>query len=331
MANALVNEGLQNLGAGDLLALGLKMHADVLESFSAVTIAFNDSPIKAISSATSHQYIGIGTSLKSRRLPGEEYTYGGGPPREERLVVPDSKKDFAMDAVDEDKMSLQHYDEISQVVRETAAVVARAVDKDIFRMMILGANQNDRAVPTGQVFRGGTRLAAPRTGPITTAYPMTSTGSTNFQTDLSEIGRGLSNRNVPSRGVCYINSYMMDVLLKDPTLSSRDFTNANDLIQRRMTMAQGFMLVEVPDDQFPREDDTSNTNIDAPYRSDFSKTVAIFRASRDAVGSVVVGGTTIRRKGPEWLVDKGAWQVGAEIWKGSKWLRPEALGVITHT
>lgn len=148
-----------------------------------------------------------------------------------------------------DQRLIAHWD----VVQPYAAAIGRAmairIDHLISRQLTLAA----RTAAVSGYHPGGNAVARVAAGSaLSTAYPYSSTGYSNFRDDVSELAQAMDEDNVPKgRGTrwLFVPPQIKRVLTYDRnstnvTLFSRDFQGTNDLNNRIVTEMEGFYLVE---------------------------------------------------------------------------------------
>lgn len=325
MADPVLNYPLQNLGSGDELALALKEYSGlVLANFPTATVALNYGQRRSMprGSGKSWQFPAFW------RMSGAYHTAGvtlGGenePITEERLVTMDTKAYIAHAWLDDVSDFIQHFDTRQQIAVESARDLARHRDSITFQCIINGARQAARSS-----FPAGNTLDSPRTGPISTAYPVSLAGSKNLQSDLAEIAQKMDEKNVPRMGrVAFLTPYLLRVLRQDKTLATIDYKSPNNNITRQMVMVEGFMVEET--NQMPSANITSSsvTGHQTAYQGNYTTTVCCCVGSSDAFGTIYYA--DVQPIGPHWDEVRQAWLIGAKQLAGSNWLRPEACGEI---
>jgi len=321
MANVILNPQLQNLGAGDDLALALKEFAGlVLTAYPTKTVALEHCMQKTITEGSSHQFPAIWKMTAEEHTKGTELVGNNEPISEERTVNVDTKQLVAHAYIDTVDEFIAHFDTRQERAVQAARAIARTVDSRLIRCAILGARQSARG-PASE-FPAGNTLDSPRSGPLATAYPPSLTGSKRLQADFAEIAQKMDEKDVPEDNrVALITPYLSKVFAQDDTLESVDYQSPNNKFTRKLLMVEGFLCKKT--NQMPS---TNVTTGQTAYQGDFTKTVCAFMADNTAVGQVKFGG--IIPEGPTWVVTRLAWLLLARHLQGAKWIRPEACGEI---
>ena len=315
---------LQSLGAGSTTALALKEFSGmVLTALANKTVAMPFVTTKTVTQGNSWQFPALWKATVGYHTAGTALTGTNEPIVEERTIALDSKQIAGSRILAEYDDLIAHFDTRQQAAFELGQGIAEFVDSILLRQIALGARQSARSsFPAGNVLttaRSGASLLA--------AYPISSTGSGYLQADLGEIGRKMSINNVPREGrVAFMDPLLYQVLRQDNTLLSRDYQNGtNEKLPARMTMAEGFMIVET--NLMPNANVTSSVN--SNYDGDFSLTACLCLGHPTGVGHIRYRDGVVP-EGPTWIPDRLAWLISARYLQGSKWLRPEACGEIAR-
>ena len=322
MANATQNPHLQDLGAGDELALALKEYGGMLlTAFKMATVFMGFGIKKTITSGSSHQFPATWKMTAEEHNAGVELQGDEEPLSEERLINVDTKELVAHDYINPVQDFIAHFDTRSERAIQAARAIGCMVDSRLARVAILGARQAARG-PANE-FPAGNTLTTPRAGPVTDAYPISLAGSQFLQCDLAEIAQKMDEKDVPrDNRATVVTPYLERVLRQDNTLLSRDYQDPNSKLTRRVVMVEGFRVES--SNNLPSTLVAGETN--ANYNDDFTLTAAVCLGDPTAFGQVSFGG--IVPFGPTWIDDKRSHLIGAAFLQGCKWLRPEACGEI---
>jgi hypothetical protein len=320
MANVNPTSPLQDLGAGDEQALALTQFAGtVLTAFDEMLVAGRYGVKHYLQSGDSWQFPATWKMSAESHTPGVELAGSDEPLTEERTVSIDDKELVGHAYLSKRDSLISHLDLIPEWAKQAARALAKQYDSYWLRSLILGARQSARGpaseFPAGNVV---TRDAAT----LVAAYPISLAGSKNLQDDLGEIAQDMDEKDVPKENrVAFLSPYLKRVIRQDKTLLSRDYQDANDQNSRRLIEVEGFLVEET--------NNMPSSNIatgESTYQGNFSLTACCCIGDSSAVGTVFL--EDIEPFGPEWYTNRRAWLLGAAMFQGSKWLRPEACGEI---
>ncbi|HUT62021.1 MAG TPA: phage capsid protein [Phycisphaerae bacterium] len=329
-----LNRHLRDLGSNaDDLALALKMYSGmVIEAYETLTQVEPDILQKQITEGKSYQFPAIWKMEDEVHEPGVELAGNDEPISEERTVPVDTKERVAHNYLSTVDEMIGHWDTRAERARQAGRALARTTDALLLRRIIQGAKTAARG-PVNE-FPAGNQLTVAQAGAsLAAAYPISITGSKQFQNNLAEIAQKMDEKDVPEEGrIAYIGPYMHRVLRQDNTLLSRDYQNVNTKLTRKLYEAEGFAIKKT--NLTPCVNDATQAaswiakvgNSSYSYSGDYSLTAAVCIGDRSAAGQVNY--VNIDAFGPTWMESKRAWLIGAASFKGSKWLRPEACGVI---
>ena len=318
---------LQDLGAGDALALALKRFSGlVLGAYETKLVVVSHGVKQALVGAKEYQFPATWKMTAEEHEPGTQLGGNKEPLSEERKIALDTKELVSHNWTPVIDQFIAHFSTQRETAKQAARAIARQLDSRGLRVLILGARQSTRG-PNNE-FPAGNRLTSPRTAPATTAYPLSLTGSKNLQNDLAEIAQKMDEKDVPREwGMrwAFLTPYLKRVLLLDKTLVSRDYQDPNTMLRRVVKEVEGFIVEET--NLMPSTNVTTETNDN--YNGDFSKTACCCLGDETAIGRVYA--EEITAFGPEWYGDRRAWLIGAASFQGQKWLRPEACAEIQMT
>lgn len=143
--------------------------------------------------------------------------------------------------LDEGDVDLTMFDEISASVRECTRTIAELMDKRAFRLGVLAA----RSAAVSNVHNGG-NVVERTAATIAAAYPLSSTGATNFIYDLGSMARLMDEDHLPEGGrIAFITPWIKQVLTFGDKLFSKDYQDPMNAIykDRFLGRAEGFALV----------------------------------------------------------------------------------------
>ena len=343
-----MSHSLQNYGTGDELALALKQYGNyVVEAYYDARVVEPYIWSMPITNGNSFQFPATAMATSSHIVPGVLRTGANQPEVEERTVTLDAQETGSDRYYSLTADFITHWPYQQPFAKAHAMACAMYVEDKLLRMIAIGARLAARgtgvdAFPAGSNVNSDTTTS---TTVIATNYPVSLTGSLALQGDLDKLAYTFDTKNVPRENrVAFMSWYLYRVLLQDKTLMSADYQDGvNDMLRRDMKFTQGFYIQ--PTNRMPAANDESNTAYPAAYRVNTSAdatggtsgglhgstsnytTCVLAIAGRDAVGQVTALGG-VRPVGPEWYTNLNAWFLGAKVWDGAKWLRPEACGEI---
>lgn len=345
--SVVMTHNLQNYGTGDEIALALKQYGNyVVEGYYDNLVAGRYVWSMPITGGNTYQFPATAKATGSHVVPGVLRTGANQPEVEERTISLDLQE-YASDRYESlTDQFISHWPYQAPFARAHSGACAEYVEDKLLRMIAIGARQAARGsgadlFPAGSYIQSDTTTS---TTSIATNYPMSLSGSLALQGDLDKLAQVFSEKNVPQDNrVAFMAWRQYHVLCQDKTLFSSDYQGVNDLLSRRLIRTQGFWIV--PINRMPSADDTANTAYPAAYRvqtadSDATPTASALHGTignantvmlavgdRDAVGQVTALGG-VRPISPVWYDNMNAWFMGAKIWDGAKWLRPEACGEV---
>ena len=325
MANFNLTPPLQEFGAGDRDALALAQFAGrVLTKFPELSVAYRHGLKHQMPSGDSFQFPATWDMATESHVPGTELVGRREPLNEDRRVVIDDEELVAHATLSKRDDLISHLHLIPQWADQAAQGLRNMYDSYWLRCVIFGAREAIR----GGVFPAGQRVARVA-ATIAAAYPVSLAGSQALQMDIGELGQGMDNDDVPKDArFIFLSPYLKRVLLQDRTLTSRDWTDVNTLVTRQLTQVEGFMVEET--NHLPRADVAAG---EAQYQGLFATrpdlTVCCAIGHDTAVGSVFL--EDIDAFGPSWYENRRSWLLGAAMFQGTGWLRPEACGEIHLT
>lgn len=307
---------MQNLGTGDERANALLMFSGKVEAVLPMATKLWERMAKmTITQGKSFQFPFIGSKGYIEHTAGAEIEGDADPISEERTVAVDDKEIISPVWFTKPAMDIAHYDPVPEAARQCGLAIGRALDSRGFRMIAKGARKSERG---GGEFSAG-NLVRRNAASVAAAYPVSATGSRNFQDDLASAGQTLREKNVGEDGwVCYITPYLHRVLTRDNVIVNRDYIDplTNQKLSQVISRVENFEIVVT--NNLPS---TNVTTGESAYQGNFSYTAALCTAGPDALGCVQFGG--VNTDGPTWKDTKRSYFANAAWFGGMKWLKPE--------
>ena len=168
-----------------------------------------------------------------------------------------------------DQIQLSHFNVIAPVARKLGRGLATDMDIKLLRLSLLAARAAAVTKNGMTIHNGGNSLVRTAAN-VATAYPVTTTGATNFIDDAYALAELMDNDNVPDEGrYLVITPYIRRVLSKAPdSLFSNDFDAGqfNKLNRRLVGLVAGFNLT-FPTNHMPTTDVVTGP---AKYQGDFT-------------------------------------------------------------
>jgi len=330
MANPVLHRTLQEYGTGSAVALALTQYSGmVVSAFHQATEFARYVFTKPITNGRTYQFPAVAQATAENLIPGVERVGNNEPELENRTVTLDTYQTISDAYEAECDEFIRHFEVRNIVAQEHAEACAKEVDLKLARMIAVGARESD--VGSGvDLFEGGHTITASTSGAVTTAYPVSLTGSQRLQSDLGAMAQEFDERNISRENrIAFMRPYLNRVLLLDKTLVSKDYQGINEMLPRKLVECEGWKIVVT--NNIPSDNDTSNSNLDTIYKADYSKVHVLCIGDPLAVGQITAMGS-VRPINPVWQDTKHAWYMGAKIWQGCKWIRKEACGeIVTDT
>jgi hypothetical protein len=261
----------------------------VVEAFRDEVI-FADSPAiqrKIISQGNSHQfYLMADTPDPEEHTPGDEllgqqFEIDEGNITIDGIVV-------AHHDVPLDQMRLANFDILGPLARKTGERIARFYDNRLARLLVLTARGAAVTKNGLSVHSGGNRVFVDNES-VATAFPVSSTGASNFLDAAQELAEAMDNDNVPEGGrYMWIDPYIRRVLAKDTGIWDVQYAqnaSGNNLQGRLIGKIAGFEVM-VAKNRIPSANVTTGPS---KYQGTFSVTSANSAVGRP-VAIVAAGG-----------------------------------------
>jgi len=182
--------------------------------------------------------------------PGEELL-GQGFAVDEGTNTVDSGYIVAHHKIPRYDMQVGHFEIMTRLAMADARQIGMVGDRRTFATCALAARQTSAITKNGlTVDTGGNRVTRTDAGGVTAAYPLSSTGATNFRNDLRALAYAMDIDNIPRESrELWITPYMEQVLLYDNSMQlfSKDFQfdgMGNRVNERQVRLIEGFKLVE---------------------------------------------------------------------------------------
>lgn len=294
--------------------------ATVLNNFTKRVVAWNLTTKTPLMGAKQTETIALADLTASSHAPGTDID-GQNLSKAKRQQILEDEETIAI--VHESIVDglTSHYAYSPEVARKAGEALARTADSHILQNYVLGA----RTAASGD-FKGGSRVQ--RAGAtVAAAYPVSTTGSTNLQSDLAALAQVMDEKDVPKDDrYVFITPYLHRVLRQDNTLLSIDYVDRAlaDKMNRKLMKVEGFWVLET--NNMPATDTSAATSPKkygaAVYGVNALLTAAV-AAQGEAVTTVHAGGI---RHVNDWVPQKRVTMIGAAILKGHDIRRPECCG-----
>jgi hypothetical protein len=341
-----MQHSLQAYGTGDELAGALTQYSNyIVEGFYDKLILSRHIMSMPITNGSTYQFPASAFASGTDVVPGVLRSGANQPEMAFRTVSLDPQE-FESDRYTALTTEfITHFPTTAIYGRAHGQACAETVEDRLFRALVIGARQ--AAISSGaDLFRGGTYIQSATTTSTTsiaTNYPRSLTGSLSLQADIERLGETMTTSNVPTDNrVIFLSPYLVNVLRQDKTLLSADYQAVNDMTAHSLLMVNGFHVEETT--RLPAASDLTNALYPASYRVattggsggtsgglhgtvDSYYTVALAVGAPDSVGQITALGG-VRPVNPVWYDNMNAWFLGAKVWQGAKWIRPEACGEI---
>jgi len=298
-ANVTVARGLQTGSDERALLLDL-FSGQILEAFHKTNVFWDGNYVQRQDlqpGAKSHQFPLYGESPEdaSYHVPGQFIDGGTITVAQSTVAVDDILvKALNIPFIDQ---ALSRWDQIAPAANEIGRIMAENLDKKLAQLLLIAA----RTAAVSNVHAGGNtvqRTAATEAA----AYPISATGSQNFQDDLATMAQLMDEDNIPETNrVCFVSPRTRNVLTKDTTvLMNRDLVRdgVSDITERAITRIQGYDIVLTQ--HLPTANLLTAGTGPAKYHADFSLAGAVglpiaicchnIQGLAGAVGAVQSGG-----------------------------------------
>lgn len=272
-------------------ALFLKQFGgEVLTALTANTLTAGKTREKSIGAGKSWQFPRTGVSKAEYITRGQEML-GNGFLTDEVTITVDAPLTASHSLWDLDQL-MSHFDMSSPISTEMGAVLARTVDQNVFRSIMLAARTAPSSAIPGS---GGTRILG--TG-LTGAE---GTKGTDWMDAIRKAKRALYAKNVPVGASIYmaVNYTTFDAIkyAQDP---SGHYLNLNSMLNlaaaglgSAVSEAIRFEGVTImPSNLIPNTDESAATSVFSKYRADYSKSAGVMWLS-DAVATLSLLDVTV--------------------------------------
>lgn len=278
MADATPSRLGQDSGAGDVLALFLKVFAgEVLTAFDR-TSAFKERHMtRTIAHGKSAQFPVTGRAQASYHVPGTEIT--GTALQHSEKVIPIEDFLIAPIFISNFDELMNHYDVRSIYSKEIGDKLARVYDQDVGRQFVLAARSAANLVE----LPGGT----------TVNNALFDTDGTVLWGGIFDAGTVLDTNDIPVDGRnAFVRPVQYALVVRSEKPIDKDLNP-----QDNGSLAEGFVrrinaIPLVKTNNLPSADDSANAAIPAARRVDYSPTQAII-VHNDAVGTVQLQDVTM--------------------------------------
>lgn len=305
-------------GTGDDRALFLKQFGgEVLTALTANTITAGKTREKSIGAGKSWQFPRTGVSTAEYIVRGQEML-GNGFLSDEVTVTVDAPLTASHALWDMDVL-MSHYDARAPITAEMGAVLARTVDQNVFRSVILAARTPASAAIPGS---GGTKIVDPLA--LNTAGVL----GLDWMNAIRKAKLALFAKNVPVGAPIFMTvNYIVFDAIKYAKDAAGNHLNLNSMISYAAA-GEGSTVTEairfegvtiVPSNLLPSTNETAVTSVYAKYRSNYAATTGIMWLP-DAVASLSLLDVTVEqtrdvRRQEDFMV--------AKVMKGHGTLRSE--------
>ena len=307
-------------GSGTDFDLAKKeFQVNVNQAFQQTTLAWDIITKETLRGGVSKEFIKTWILTAEEHTPGAEIA-GQVLEKNPVLVRAEDKETiaFANQSIRDEIIS--HWDAGGTLASESGKAIAQQFDKHVLQQACKAA-----ATAASGSFPGGQTVTRAGTLTISTAYPMSSTGSKRLQDDIGEAVQLMREDKVPESEelFCFLKYREHRVLRQDDSLLSYDYQDGAlaDKLRAKLLMVENVRII--PTNNFPQTDLSGNTwptiGASVAYAADFSTHVAVI-FSKSALAAVLLEGISPAR---DWVATRRVWQVGAAAYKGIATFRPE--------
>lgn len=258
-------------------ALFLKMFGgEVLTALTANTVTAGKTREKTIGAGKSWQFPRTGVSKAEYITRGQE-NLGNGFLTDEVNVTVDAPLTASHALWDMDVL-MSHFDIRAPISTEMGAVIARAIDTNVFRSVALSARTAASSSVPGS---GGTVIT---NAALTAAEGGAATLGKSWMDAVRTAKRALYAKNVPVGATIYmVVNYVVFDAIKYATDANGNYLNLNSMINlasaglgSAVSEAIRFEGVTIiPSNLLPNADDSANANVYSKYRANFSTTTGL--------------------------------------------------------
>jgi hypothetical protein len=269
MTNSTVSRLGQVNAANAVDALFLKQFGgEILTEFENMTKFKGRHFVRQIRNGKSAQFPMIGTVTSSYHTPGN-FIDGQQVNHAEMVITVDGLLVAPVFVAQIDEL-MNHYDVRGPYAEEMGRELANQYDSNVARIMTIAARS--ASVLTGRL--GGSRVG----------HADMATDGAKIKDALFTAAQTFDEKNVPSsdrNGFFRPAHYYL--LAQQTDLINKDFSGQGSIASGTIETVAGITLVK--SNNVPNADDSSNTDLMAKYRADFSSTIGIV-ANRYAAGTV---------------------------------------------
>jgi hypothetical protein len=272
-------------------ALFLKQFGgEVLTALTANTMTAGKTREKAIGAGKSWQFPRTGVSKAEYITRGQEML-GNGFLTDEVNITVDAPLTASHSLWDLDVL-MSHFDMRSPITSEMGAVLARTIDQNVFRSIVLAARTAASSAIPGS---GGTRIID------VGLTAVEGTSGKLWMEQIRKAKRTLYAKNVPVGASIYMAvSYTVFDAIKYATDANGNYINLNSMVQlasaglgSAVSEAIRFEGVTImPSNLLPAVNETAVTDVFAKYRADYSKTTGVMWLA-DAVATLSLLDVTV--------------------------------------
>lgn len=302
----MTNTSLSRLGqvnqGGAVDALFLKQFGgEILTEFEQATVFKGRHFVRQIRNGKSAQFPSIGTVSSSYHTPGN-FIDGAAVNHAETVLTIDGLLVAPVFVAEIDEL-MNHYDVRGPYSEEMGRELAYQYDQNVARCIALGARASN--VLTGR--SGGSRFS----------HADMATDSTKISDGIFSGAQALDEKKVPGDRYAFFRPAHYYLLAQNTTLINKDYNGAGSIASGRIETVAGIDLVK--SNHVPDANDTSNTDIHANYRADYSTTIGLI-STKMAVGTVQLMDISLET---DWEPRRQGWFMIAKMAVGHGYLRPD--------
>lgn len=266
---------------------------------------------------------------------GQLYAYGEGTVTADGYIV-------CHKYVPRDAMLKSHFDILPRLGRQHMNRMQREYDKRVMIQSALGARASAATEKGLTIHNGGNRVTntGGSGGALTSRYPLSTTGASNFREDLRALGRQMDEDNLSENRYAIAPPHIRSVIQYDNTAEvfSEDYIDGqNNKMQRKVTLVEGFKFLGWPNQSsnggpFPNENFTSSS-MPSKYRGNFQAAastgvpaVITFAEGNDGSAAIGIAEFEAIQAGVFWRPEKLSYLVMSWMYVGCNYMHPWALG-----
>lgn len=318
MANAILSRPGLAQGGSDATQLFLDLFGgEVLTAFHAATQMRETHTVKTLAGGREFKFPLIWQATAAYHTPGAEIL-GGTIPGNEVVITPDDKLTSSVFIADIDEI-MSHFDARSAYAAELAIALAKGYDMQVIRSIVLAA-------------RAGAQF--------TDGYGGTSTGfGANVSTDANTLYNAIldSKLSMENKEVdvdsktlrAMLRPAQYSLIARSDKFTNRDYNGGQGSVRKNelVTIDGIHILKSAYANKVFGANSTADANVAAPYRANYSNTVATVWTEQ-AVATAEVQGVSTES---EYQVSRQGTLIVARQMTGTRTLRPEGAAEIKNT